>query len=1367
MRQLSYSKYYFNRFIFRKVHSISSSNSDDNPPTQTLSEDERSAIQHLQMGIIFSEYELLQKYKKMVQQHPQNLEKLSKSMFVLLKQRLGTQSKLSLKSPHENLYREMICNAVYFEDQGMVLLKLCHYDSLTHAKFYNAVQKVFKMKGSREMKTEFKLTINGIKFPYSKNKQDFPPVEISGQSKSKTVLELSVKGLSAMIFVSFFLKPILNQFVKNAGSLKPDLLMDDDDTHQLLPKKHTSNIGTCNLVTIEDEERLSEMGNKKPEYLNPEKPLDIKSKTTTGIKENMQDVGNLNTIEDTTKIESRKPTTNIGASNLVTIGDETGTEKKLHKAGDKKFLAFTKDDVQNVQEIKSKKATDVKEISNPCYHCAIMHLVENVENLLHEERIEIDLSCIAKCGQNSLEILVRSICFLVVSQSVNYNRIQNLIKNVEYVVAALLDHTEYSRAMFYCILFETLDDIDGNKQPMIVTLSRELCELLIESDPQMFFETLKENRQVRRNMLRFISETGHYFALQALVESWTIMHKNGIDIRSVLPRPVSGSSAVQMITSGQESSTNFYFFARITRELITEISKEENILIMEARKIEFRHEGETIDKQGDRYLYINKVDEIMYQVHIEDMAVTLEQLEFSELKYSEKENLLFSNNWNFFLPSMANQEIMFLCNEVFKASNKPKSDQGGMIRDSETFGIGNKMSKDCQTVISPETCKPSKSLKSASPEKNQPSTISRNPIDQKRKHQDEDDDASNSAKESDHNEEHDYCEEETTIETNLVVPREDVMKYWNDQAKNFVRHLVGEDWPQMYGSPCAVIFSYCHTKKPKSAKRLNHFSKMVGCCKICNAKHTCMIIKSPFDESVDDKGVITYKSNTDLIIDVTVTGFFEIDANNVPDIRKPKHDINKATGLFLKGKQREKIGEKVSREGVQNVYMEQFDKVHEHQIMFGNKTSVKSYDVLTTARQEFERKQHCGNDFFESIQNVFDSQKGDVSLNFDETTASKQLPGFLRSVQQTPLKVVMANFDQLRIGANYLNKNENSTIFIDSSGKFLKQEKGKSKILNTAVVIPPPAAGHAPFPIFEMISERNKTIDFQTFLEYGWSYLSTSINNEKVNPPKVAVSDFSFPNIHAILAVFNQVKINEYLETVYQYSVKSLESPYKTVLTICENHTLPNLLLYARNIQTDKAVADTLVAGFLKVLEADTLGRATQVFEDLARVHCLKGISKEARESIKEMQFQDVGDNLCDYAGDFEDEASEEDDKKFGSRRSLRENSPYYKLFKRIIDKVIENEQETNITNRFYAPKLMIAMTKQYLSLFPLFSASSIPNKKLTTNSQIELYWKEQRRILKDIPNRQRYVIIIKQARDKLCQAQRLVELTKLNKLAK
>ena len=112
---------------------------------------------------------------------------------------------------------------------------------------------------------------------------------------------------------------------------------------------------------------------------------------------------------------------------------------------------------------------------------------------------------------------------------------------------------------------------------------------------------------------------------------------------------------------------------------------------------------------------------------------------------------------------------------------------------------------------------------------------------------------------------------------------------------------------------------------------------------------------------------------------------------------------------------------------------------------------------------------------------------------------------------------------------------------------------------------------------------------------------------------------------------------------------------------------------------------------------------------------------------------------LGDIIGDFGDDAPEEDNVRFGNRKGLRENSPYYKVFKKILDKVLENNRTTQTSNRFFAPKLMLAMTKQYLSLFPLFSASSLPDKKLTTNSYIELYWKDQRRILHNIPDRLRW----------------------------
>ena len=152
---------------------------------------------------------------------------------------------------------------------------------------------------------------------------------------------------------------------------------------------------------------------------------------------------------------------------------------------------------------------------------------------------------------------------------------------------------------------------------------------------------------------------------------------------------------------------------------------------------------------------------------------------------------------------------------------------------------------------------------------------------------------------------------------------------------------------------------------------------MVGSCKICNLKHICMIQKFSFDETMDEKGVIHYKTNSDLVIAVTLTGHFERDAENSPDIRKPKHDMNKATGLFLKGKHREQIGEKVSRQGVQNVFMEQFDNIDDHQMKYGNKTTARSYEKKQHCG-EYEKKHHCSNDFHESIQNVFELRKTDV-----------------------------------------------------------------------------------------------------------------------------------------------------------------------------------------------------------------------------------------------------------------------------------------------------------------------------------------------------------------------------------------------------
>ena len=587
------------------------------------------------------------------------------------------------------------------------------------------------------------------------------------------------------------------------------------------------------------------------------------------------------------------------------------------------------------------------------------------------------------------------------------------------------------------------------------------------------------------------------------------------------------------------------------------------------------------------------------------------------------------------------------------------------------------------------------------------------------------------------NSDDDYVDGRTkdqTLTAGFVVPKDDVLKYWNGKTRTFIRNQIGQDWPQAYGSPCPVVFKYCHAKKYNSAKRMNHFAKITGQCKVCQSKHVCLIDQCPFDEQVLPNGEIRYIPKKDMMVDVTVTGQFHLNDEDQPDITKPKHNLLKATGLHLKGKEREHIGEKASKEGVQTVFMEQFDDLNDAQLKSGNKTSIKSYNVVMMARQEYEKKQRCGDNFYQSVQNIMASQHCDVSLNFDDTKANRDLAGFVRSAQETPFKIVMANFDQLRIGSRYLNNDENATIFMDSSGKILRKEKGKDKLLNTAVVIPPPARGHSPFPIFEMVSEKNKTIDFISFLQYGMSYLSTSVNNENVRNPRIAVSDFSFANIHSILEVFNKVKIAEYIATAYKTSLKNEQLPFSTILTICENHFLPSLLLYARSLHPDKMVSDTFVAGMLKLFEADSIEIALKVFKTLVDIHCSREISAEARENIRESKF----DEVHDYIEDFGDEATAEDDMTFGSRKGLRINSPYFKLFNKIMETSMD-KTERKITNKFYAPKLLFGMTKQYLSLFPLFSASMLPDKNLRTNSYIELYWKDQRRILNNVPNRLRW----------------------------
>ena len=389
---------------------------------------------------------------------------------------------------------------------------------------------------------------------------------------------------------------------------------------------------------------------------------------------------------------------------------------------------------------------------------------------------------------------------------------------------------------------------------------------------------------------------------------------------------------------------------------------------------------------------------------------------------------------------------------------------------------------------------------------------------------------------------------------------------------------------------------------------------------------------------------------------------------------------------------------------------------------------------------EHEKKMHGGDDFNKSIRNTMDAQQTSYSKNFPKV---KKLPGIVRSFQEKPFKITLGNYDQLRIGSEYFNKTEHSVLCIDSSGKFWaeRQKKSEPKKLNSALVIPPVERGQSPFPIFEQISVSNKTIDFLGFFQYAWHYMSASINNAEVKFPSVIITDISFANIHSILQFFNQLKIKDYLKIAYTALANKVKIPVATVVTICESHLLPAVLKTVRGASKDKVLSDTAVAGVMVMLQAKDLETAYNIWKNLAQIHCSKLPDKEAQNKVKTHSYEKTDTKSYeDRVIDFENENEEpEEVTKYGKREAIRANSPFLTLFMKVIEK-IENEEANilDVSNPFYCPNLLKLICRQYLSLFPLISASVLTGGAggLRNNAHVELYWQELRRIFSTIPKR-------------------------------
>ena len=1243
---------------------------------------------------------IMQNYRKKINESTNDLVKFSESALILMQSCRKDFTGLKFL---DEVFFNMLGNAS--NDNGTMTMNIRGFKTLAHNGMFTILNKKFgKNEGTIFEPDHCEIPLNYVRLPNDRTglPHNFPPVKIFATSTLEG-FKFEIKGESAILFVLFHMKQIITQFVKQIPVPIEDCYTTPAKQTTIEDKNLSSSSSSLDSSDSSDNESNEIVVTPPPSETPPSSPSPLpspKPRLQTCQLSPSSPRPSPSPPPSPVFHSNKRNTRRVMSSQHISIPPVTSPQSPS-------FPASNPDHIPANCSKETATMISIEAIDDQCVDCTLIDVGINIENIVSEDGFKMNSNCLGKCldeCKDSTRFLIDRLWkFSCKTKLLDVDSMDPFKRNMKMVIK-VFDTMPKGAPGFYCHVLDFLSSISQHDQDRFMSILRAIIDDCLTDQ----FETVIINeRNARRNLSDYLSKTGSILCFQLAIETLHRMFLKGVDLKKILPSSLENLPELFSSASFIQNNIAYhYFMTHVCRDVLKNVYQGKNIDCFKVDRKMYKLGEETLEISGDNFLYVDKVNSLFQHFLFLDNGVFADKIHFNNVHLLE-ESLISTPKWNFYLDC-----DMSLVGRLGIKQNECKETP---IQPEETKGVDDSDDSDIS-----ETCNVNRE-----PEFSNHSDSSND----KYFDNDGDDGESNDTQ---------------VAHSKITVKASDILQYWDakpNKRRKFVAGMVGADWPKMYGSPCAVVIDkYNHVKVVGSQKRSSNFAKVKGTCKICAACHIYQIENNPFEESITKDNVVAYKPVKDMSINVTVIGRFDLTEDDMPDVTKPKHDLKKSAGLHLKGRARELVANRATNVGTKSTYLEQLDYADDHQIKYGNKTSVKSIPVIKQARLEEEKKSRGGKNYYEAALHVFESQSTDISPNFEDTAISRKFPGLIRSLQQIPFKMIISNFDQLKIGSAYLNKSKNSLVHMDSSGKFLKPKGGK-KLLNTALVIPPPAPGHAPFPIMELISETNKTIDYKMFMELGWSYLSSAIGDEPVAFPKNAVTDMSFPNIHSLLSVFNRVKLSEYLESCYRSFTRNQKMEHETIITLCENHLTPAFLKTARTSGTEKVIADTFVAGFMLVLRARTIAEALDIWNNLVTIYGSKQETEEvksAMESVKKTSkpITDGTDSGDSYFYDFEDETTKEEELSYGNRKLLRVNSPFYKLFKRPADKMKDNQKGISVSsNRFHAPNLLDLMAKQYLSLFPLISASVLEDG-LVTNTHVELYWKEQRRLIKHIPDR-------------------------------
>lgn len=226
------------------------------------------------------------------------------------------------------------------------------------------------------------------------------------------------------------------------------------------------------------------------------------------------------------------------------------------------------------------------------------------------------------------------------------------------------------------------------------------------------------------------------------------------------------------------------------------------------------------------------------------------------------------------------------------------------------------------------------------------------------------------------------------------------------------------------------------------------------------------------------------------------------------------------------------------------------------------------------------------------------------------------------------------------------------------------------------------------------------------------------------------VTDFCYPEIFAVLEIFNGMDLIEYLNHTYkcitENNVDNFSEKY-VKLYLCCSHMTHNMYRDVNNVvdkgsDPSRILKQILASMFL----TNSYDKIIKIWTYLCRIMNSKYVSSATQESIaaiimEAVEFNSIIDSTYD-------KCDENIDGKRDFSAVMYKQSPYYKDCARILKNTEDPSNETGPVNALYAPAFLELFLKKYITYLPMWSGILKKIEKRHSNSHVENYW----RILKD-----------------------------------